>query len=55
MPVDYQDILQVIQQLSENRHIKVTVKESIKGAGLVAGSAFAGSILGGPVGLVIGI
>lgn len=54
MPFNYEDVLYLIQQLSEQKNIKVTIKESLKGASMVAGGAFAGSLFGGPIGLVIG-
>lgn len=55
MPINRDEIISVVAQLAEQENLQVTVKESAKGACIVGSSAFAGGILGGPVGLCIGI
>lgn len=54
MPVDTQEVVNVLAQLSEQENLKVTVRESAKGACIVGGTAFAGGLVGGPVGLAVG-
>lgn len=54
MPVNTDAILSVVAQLAEQENLRVTVRESAKGACIVGSSAFAGGIVGGPVGLCIG-
>lgn len=54
MPVNTEEIMNVLVQLAEHENLRVTVQESAKGACIVGGSAFAGGLLGGPVGLAVG-
>lgn len=53
MPIDTDAVISVCTQLSEQENLRVTVRESAKGAAIVGGSAFAGGLLGGPVGLCV--
>lgn len=54
MPVNNNELISVAQQLSENQNLRVTVKESMKGACMAGGGALVGGLLGGPIGLAIG-
>lgn len=54
MPVNRDEILSVVAQLAEQENMHVTVRESAKGACIVGSSAFAGGVLGGPMGLAVG-
>jgi len=54
MPINQNELISVAQQLSEQQNLRVTVKESMKGACIAGGGAFVGGIIGGPVGLAIG-
>lgn len=54
MPICREEIISVVAQLADHENLHVTVKESAKGACIVGTSAFAGGLLGGPVGLCIG-
>jgi hypothetical protein len=54
MPVDVNDVLNLLSQLSDDAKLRVTVKESVKG-GVICGVACAiGGVVGGPVGLAVG-
>lgn len=48
------EILSVIETLCRNKDIKVAIEESVIGATIIGGAALTGSLLGGPVGLVVG-
>lgn len=54
MPINTNEILNVVQQLAEQRDVKVTLKESLKGASIVGLSVFTGSVLAGPLGMLLG-
>ncbi|KAG8229290.1 hypothetical protein J437_LFUL011136 [Ladona fulva] len=47
-------IIEQVSQLSELQEIQVTVRESFKGGIIIGGAATAGSLLMGPVGLLVG-
>lgn len=55
MPINSMEVLEAVQQLADIKGIRVTVSQSAKAACIVGGSAFVGSLLGGPVGLGLGI
>ena len=55
MPLDVDDVLQLLAELADDDDLKVTVTESLKG-GLITGlTAVVGGMLLGPPGLAIGI
>ena len=54
MVLAYQDIMEVVRVLSEDRNMVVTVKESGKGALVTGGVAGLGGLLLGPIGLALG-
>lgn len=54
MPVNGQDLLEGIAILADSHNLRVTVKESSKGAAVCGAICFIGGILGGPVGLAVG-
>ncbi|XP_029000544.1 protein C19orf12 homolog [Betta splendens] len=48
------DVMRLCCELSAHEQIKVTVKNSTKGAMVAGGTAFVGGLLGGPVGIAVG-
>jgi hypothetical protein len=55
MPINTREILNVVSQLTEDRRVRVTVSESVKGGCIVGATAAAGGLLLGPVGLAAGV
>jgi nicotinamide mononucleotide (NMN) deamidase PncC len=55
MPINTRELLNVVSQLTENRHVRVTVSESLKGGCIAATTTAAGGIVLGPVGLAVGV
>lgn len=54
MPPRIDDVMQLCCNLSTNTQIKSTVKHSGKGAMAAGGLAFAGGVVGGPLGIAVG-
>ncbi|XP_017768575.1 PREDICTED: protein C19orf12 homolog [Nicrophorus vespilloides] len=54
MPVNTNEIIYAIRQLSDAKNLEVTVMESGKGACIAAACTFAGGLLAGPIGLGVG-
>ena len=54
MPVEVDDVLQLLALLADETQLKVTVKGSLKGGALVGVTAVIGGVLLGPPGLAIG-
>ncbi|RZF36824.1 hypothetical protein LSTR_LSTR012702 [Laodelphax striatellus] len=54
MPLNTQEILELITIICEQRHVQVCVTQSLRGAAITAAGALFGSLLLGPVGLVMG-
>lgn len=54
MPLDRKEVLTACEILSQQQNLQATVVESAKGAAIIGGSAFVGSIFGGPVGMGVG-
>jgi len=48
------DVMKLCCELSANQQIKATVKGSGKGAAAAGGLAFAGGLIGGPLGIAVG-
>lgn len=48
------DVMRLCCELSAHEQIKVTVKNSTKGAMVAGGTAFIGGLLGGPAGIAVG-
>lgn len=48
------DVMKLCCELSANQQIKTTVKGSGKGAAAAGGLAFAGGLMGGPLGIAVG-
>lgn len=48
------DVMQLCCELSANHQIRATVKGSSKGAAAAGGLAFAGGLVGGPLGIAVG-
>lgn len=48
------DVMKLCCELSANQQIKSTVKSSGKGAATAGGLAFAGGLIGGPLGIAVG-
>ena len=55
MPINTSEILSIVSQLTKDRHVRVTVKESIKGGCIVGATTATGGILLGPIGLAVGV
>jgi hypothetical protein len=55
MPINTTEILSVVNQLAGNRQVRVTVTESLKGAGIAATTTAVGGIFLGPIGLAVGV
>lgn len=54
MPPRVDDVMKLCCELSANQQVKTTVKQSGKGAAAAGGLAFAGGLLGGPLGIAVG-
>lgn len=54
MPVDLEEFLQGLAILADNHNLRVTLKQSGKGAVVCGAMCFIGGLLGGPPGLAIG-
>lgn len=54
MPINFEEILNFVQILSEQKSLRATVDKSVKGACITGGFTLVGSLLGGPAGLLIG-
>lgn len=48
------DVMKLCCELSANQQIKTAVKHSGKGAMTAGGLAFAGGLVGGPLGIAVG-
>lgn len=48
------DVVKLCCELSANQHMQATVKGSGKGAAAAGGLAFAGGLVGGPLGIAVG-
>lgn len=54
MPIDGRELIEAISVLADGQNVRVTVKQSGKGAIICAACCFAGGLLMGPPGLAIG-
>ncbi|XP_076333567.1 protein C19orf12 homolog [Tachypleus tridentatus] len=54
MPVDTDELMNILMILASEENLKVTVNESVKGGLLTGTSAALGGLLMGPVGLAVG-
>jgi len=54
MVLAYEDIMEVVRLLCEERNMTITVKESGKGALVTGGIAGLGGLILGPIGLAVG-
>ncbi|XP_036319306.1 protein C19orf12 homolog [Rhagoletis pomonella] len=54
MPIDARELMEAISIIANQRNVRVTAKQAGKGAMVCAASAFAGGLLLGPLGLVVG-
>lgn len=48
------DVMKLCCELSANQQVQTTVKGSSKGAATAGGLAFAGGLVGGPLGIAVG-
>jgi hypothetical protein len=55
MPINTSEILSIVSQLTKDRHVRVTVKESIKGGCIVGATTTGGALLLGPAGMLAGV
>uniref|UniRef100_A0A9J8DEX6 Uncharacterized protein n=1 Tax=Cyprinus carpio carpio TaxID=630221 RepID=A0A9J8DEX6_CYPCA len=54
MPPRVDDVMKLCCELSANQQVKTAVKQSGKGAAAAGGLAFAGGLIGGPLGIAVG-
>ena len=54
MPIEVDDVMQLLCTLSDEADLKVSVKESVKGGVITGMAATAGALVMGPPGLAIG-
>lgn len=54
MPFDGRELIEAISVLADEQNVRVTVKQSGKGAIICSACCFAGGLLLGPAGLAIG-
>lgn len=54
MPADVEEFLRGIAILTDNRNMRVTLKQSGKGAAVCGAMCFIGGLIAGPVGLAVG-
>ncbi|KAM7346503.1 protein Nazo isoform 1-T2 [Cochliomyia hominivorax] len=54
MPIDGRELIEAISVLADEQNVRVTVKQSGKGAVICGACCFAGGLLMGPPGLAIG-
>ncbi|XP_033012595.1 protein C19orf12 homolog [Lacerta agilis] len=54
MPINVNDVMQLLCRISEVRGMKAAIKHSGRGALLAGLGAFTGGLMGGPVGLALG-
>ncbi|KAJ4448645.1 hypothetical protein ANN_00035 [Periplaneta americana] len=54
MPINSKELLSVVTQLTENKHVRVCVRESIKGGFIAAASTIVGGLVMGRAGLAVG-
>jgi hypothetical protein len=55
MPLNSRELLNVVTQLTEDRHVRVCITESLKGGCIAATTTVLGGLLLGPVGLAVGL
>nr|XP_053626372.1 protein C19orf12 homolog isoform X2 [Cherax quadricarinatus] len=54
MPLNTKEVLHLVEQLCEEKQLRVAVRESVKGGMLAGGTTLIGGLLGGPFGLALG-
>ncbi|XP_060644062.2 protein C19orf12 homolog [Anolis sagrei] len=54
MPVNVNDVMQLLCHVSEERKMKAAVKHSGRGALVAGATAFVGGLVGGPPGIAVG-
>lgn len=54
MPPRVDDVMKLCCELSANQQVKTAVKQSGKGAAAAGSLAFAGGLIGGPLGIAVG-
>jgi outer membrane lipoprotein SlyB len=54
MPVDTLVLLDTLSTIARNRNVMVTTQQSMKAGAIAGTSVVLGTMLGGPIGLVLG-
>ncbi|KAJ7311904.1 hypothetical protein JRQ81_006222 [Phrynocephalus forsythii] len=54
MPVNLNDVMQLLCHISEERRMKAAIKHSGRGALVAGATAFVGGLVGGPPGIAVG-
>jgi len=55
MGISVTELLKVVSKLAEDKQVRVTVTESLKGGGIALATTATGGLLLGPVGLAVGV
>jgi len=55
MPINTRELLSVVAQITEDRHVRVTVRESLMGGCVTGSTAAVGGIVLGPPGFILGV
>ena len=54
MPINVDEVIQLLCQLSDEADMKVTLKETAKGGLIAGGCTVVGGLAGGPFGMAVG-
>jgi hypothetical protein len=55
MPINSRELINIVTQLTEDRQVRVTIKECVKGGCIAATTTVVGGLILGPAGLAIGL
>lgn len=55
MPLNSRELLNVVAQLTDDRHVRATMNESLKGGCIAATTTVLGGLVMGPAGLAVGL
>jgi hypothetical protein len=55
MPINSTELLNIVAQLTEDRNVRVSMTQSLKGGCIAATTTVLGGLLLGPAGLAVGV